>query len=234
MRKGGWPKILGVCAFNLAATWLLLCRIDPDLRHRLSTMEVFALVVVPAILFYRRNAWPLRASTASFLGVAVITVFTYPLCHELSHVIGVYAVGSRPTEVHLIPRYWRGEFTTGASVASEPVSGWFAAIPGLAPYLKDVALVVIGAWILRRRNVNSAFVAGLVYVTLCLASLFDIVNNYSAFLVLGVAPGNDFYGTALTWGRTWAHAIGAAFSTLALAVCIWILSFPQRRGRAGS
>jgi hypothetical protein len=45
--------------------------------------------------------------------------------------LGVYAVGSKPVEVHLIPSFWRGEFATGASFASEPVIGWPAALPGL-------------------------------------------------------------------------------------------------------
>ncbi len=224
-----WHKILAICAFNLVATWLLLGRIDPDLRHRLSTMEVFTFVVAPAILFYLRNDWPLLRWSASLLGIAVVTVFTYSFLHEGSHVLGLYAVGSRPTEVHLIPKYWQGEFTTGASVASEPVNSWVGAIPGLAPYVKDVLFIVIGTWILKRTRTKSAFLAGVVYVALCLAPLFDIVNNYSIMLALGKVAGNDFCGAAERWGAVWANAIGACFSALAFGACAYILVFYSHR-----
>lgn len=224
-----WYKILGLCAVNLFVSWLLLGIIDPDPRHRLSTMEVFACVVMPAILFYLRTDWhPLRCS-ASWLGIAVVAVFTYSVLHEGSHVLGLYAMGSAPTEAHLIPRYWKGEFTTGAFVASEPLEGRLGAIPGLAPYIKDVIFALVGAWILHTRKFKSAFLAGLAYAILCLVPLFDVVNNYSILLVLGEVPGNDFYGTALRWGSPWAHAVGIAFSAIVFAACTCVLFFRKKR-----
>jgi hypothetical protein len=222
-RPQSWPRMLGVCAFNLIVIWILLGKIDPDLRHRLSTMELVTFGVTPTILFYLRNDWPVSRWSVSALGVAAITVLTYSFLHEASHVVGVYAIGSRPVEIHLVPRFWAGEFTTGASVASEPVDGWTGAIPGLAPYIKDVFFVVAGTWILRRATIDSAFLAGLVFVTFCVAPLFDVVNNYAITLLLGSVPGNDLSGTALRWGALWAHAIGIAFTALALAACIRVL-----------
>jgi len=220
-----WNRILAVCGFNLVVIWLLLGNIDPDLRHRLSTMEVFTLVVTPTILFYLRNNWPLSKWGMSALGVAGITVLTYSVLHEASHVLGVYAIGSKPVEVHLIPKFWAGEFATGASVSSQPVAGWIGALPGLAPYIKDILFLLVGAWILKRTDMRSAFLAGLVYVTLCVAPLFDLVNNYLIYLVLGRVSGNDFYGTALRWGAVWTHGIGLGFCIFALVTCAWILWF---------
>lgn len=218
-----WPKILGVCALNLIVIWFLLGRIDPDLRHRLSTMQIVTLGVTPLILFYLRNRWPVIRWTGASLAIVIVTVFTYALLHETSHLLAVYAVGSRPVEVHLMPRYWAGEFTTGASVSSEPVDAWIGAIPGLGPYIKDVLFLAAGVWILRKGKIPKAFMAGLVYTTFCLVPLFDLVNNYSIYLLLGEVPGNDFYGTSLRWGASWTHAIGVAGSTLALAVSVWVL-----------
>ena len=220
-----WPKILGVCAFNLIVIWFLLARIDPDPRHRLSTMQVVTLGLVPLILFYLRNRWPALRWSVALLGIVVVTIFTYAFLHELSHVLALYAVGSRPLKVHLVPRYWAGEFTTGASVSSAPLDGWIGAIPGLGPYIKDVLFVAAGVWILRKGKIQSAFAAGLVYATFCLVPLFDLVNNYSIYVLLGEVPGNDFYGTSLRWGAGWTHAIGLAGSTLALAVSAWVLLF---------
>ncbi len=161
----------------------------------------------------------------ALLGIALITVFTYALLHEGSHVLAVYAVGSRPLEVHLMPRYWAGEFTRGASVSSEPVEGWMGAIPGLGPYIKDVLFLAAGVWILKRGKIQGAFLAGLVYATFCVVPLFDLVNNYLVYAVMGHVTGNDFYGTSLRWGAGWTHAIGVASSLLALAACVWVLLF---------
>ena len=225
LNASNWPRILGICAFNLIVTWFLLGRIDPDPRHRVSTMQVVTLGVVPLVLFYLRNRWPVFRWSVALLGIVAVTVFTYAFLHEASHVLAVYAVGSRPVKVHLVPRYWAGEFTTGASVSSEPVDGWLGAIPGLGPYIKDVLFVVAGVWILRNRRIQTAFVAGLTYATFCLAPLFDLVNNYSIYVLFGEVPGNDFYGTALRWGPGWAHAVGAAGSTLALVGSAWVQLF---------
>jgi hypothetical protein len=91
-----WYKILGLCAFNLFVSWLLLGMIDPDLRHRLSTIEVFALVLTPAILFYLRTDWRPFRWIACLLGVAVVALFTYSFLHEATHVAGLYAIGAAP------------------------------------------------------------------------------------------------------------------------------------------
>jgi len=224
-----WYKILGLCAFNLFVSWLLLGIIDPEPRHRLSTIEVFACVVMPAIFFYLRTDWRPLCCGASLLGIAVVAVFTYSVLHEGSHVLGLYALGSAPTKAQLIPRYWKGEFTTGAFVASKPLEGWLGAIPGVAPYIKDVIFALVGAWILHKRNFKSAFLAGLAYVILCLVPLFDVVNNYSIMLFLGEVPGNDFYGTALRWGPRWTHVVGVAFSVIVFAACACVLFFQKKR-----
>jgi hypothetical protein len=216
-----WYKILGIFLSCLVAMWFNL----PDLRQRLATIELFALFLFPLIIFYLRNSWSLGKSIRDIVLISILIVFSYSILHESSHVVGVYLIGPKPVEVHLIPKYWEGNFTTAASVSSEPVNSWLGVIPGLFPYIKDIFFLIIGFLILRRKRINNSFVAGFIYAFFCLTPLFDIVNNYLIKLIVGRLEGNDFYGVALGWGTVWANVIGMTFSIFAIFICIRTLIF---------
>ena len=220
-----WYKILGVFGFNLVAIWFLLQGLVPDLRQRLATIEICGLVLSPMIIFYLRNNWSPLKWIINIVLIFILIVFSYSFLHESSHVIGVYLIGSKPIEVHLIPKYWEGNFTSGASVGSEPVKSWIGVIPGLFPYIKDIVFLIIGLLIFQKRKMNNSFLAGLTYAILCLVPLFDIVNNYLIKLIVGRLEGNDFYGVTLGWGDVWSNMIGMTFSIFAIFTCIWILIF---------
>ena len=220
-----WFKILGVFSFNLIATWFILKGFVPDLRQRLATIEIFGLVFSPMIIFYLRNNWTPVKWIINIVLISIIVIFSYSFFHESSHVVGVYLIGSKPLEVHLIPKFWEGNFTSGASVRSEPVNSWLGVIPGLFPYIKDIFFLIIGFLILRRKSINNSFIAGFIYAFFCLIPLFDIVNNYLIKLIIGRVDGNDFYGVALGWGNFWSNIIGLTFSSFAIFICIWIPIF---------
>jgi hypothetical protein len=219
-----WYKILGVFGFNLIAIWFLLKGFVPDLRQRLATIEIFGLVFSPMIIFYLRNNWSPVKWIINIVLISIIVIFTYGFIHESSHLIGVYLIGSKPIETHLIPHFWKGEFTTGW-IRSETVNDWTGVLPSLFPYIKDIIFLFIGLLIFQKRKINNSFFAGFTYAFLCLAPLFDIVNNYLIKLILGKVEGNDFYGVTLGWGDTWANIIGMTFSIFAIFTCIWIPIF---------
>ncbi len=220
-----WYKILGVFGFNLIAIWFILKGFVPDLRQRLATIEIFGLVFSPMIIFYLRNNWAPVKWIINIVLISIIVIFSYSVIHEFSHVIGVYIIGSKPLEIHLIPNYWKGEFTTSASVRSEPVSNWLGVIPGLFPYIKDIIFLLLGLLIFKKTRINNSFLAGFIYVFFCLVPLFDIVNNYLIKLVIGRVEGNDFYGVTLGWGDAWSNIIGMTFSIFAIFICMWVPIF---------
>ncbi len=223
--KKNWYKILGVFGFNLVVIWFILKGYVPDLRQRLATIEIFGLVFCPMIIFYLRNNWTPVKWIINIVLISIITIFSYAFIHESSHVIGAYIIGSKPIETHLIPNFWKGEFTT-AWIRSEPVNNiLIGVIPGLFPYIKDIIFLIIGLVIFKKRRINNSFLAGFVYVFFCLVPLFDIVNNYLIKLIIGRVEGNDFYGVTLGWGDVWSNIIGMTFSIFAIFICIWILIF---------
>jgi hypothetical protein len=219
--RHGQLGILGILIFITVVQPLLLFIIVPDLRTRFALIEVCLFFVNPLIVFYLRNNWPRKITIISIVLTVIIWFFTLPFFHELSHLIGVYLIGSKLADYQLIPKFWEGDFTT-AYVGSYPVNDWRGPIPGLFPYIKDILMLIIGFVLLKSKKVSNAFWAGFIYAFFCLGSMFDIVNNYFQYF-LGYLTGNDFYGVSLGWGNDWSNIIGITFSSFALFISISVL-----------
>jgi hypothetical protein len=210
--------ILGILIFIAVTQPLLMFFIIPDVRTRFALIEMLVFVVIPLIAFYLRNNWPRKIFVTNFMVILIVWFFTLPFFHELSHIVGVYVIGSKPIAYQLIPKFWEGDFTA-AWVQSEPINDWRNPIPGLSPYIKDIILLIIGFILLKGKKVNNAFWAGFIYVFFCLGSLFDIANNYFQKL-LGYVTGNDFYGVSLGWGEAWSNIIGITFLSFAVYISV--------------
>jgi hypothetical protein len=224
LKTRSWYKILGIFVFCIITIWLKISNSIPDLSQRLATIELLTLVLCPLMFFYLRNNWKPLSWIVSMIVILLIVAATFSFLHEISHVIGLYLIGSKPTGYQLIPEYWKGDFKT-AWVNSVPVNNWTGVIPGLFPYIKDIAFLILGFTILRRKSINHSFLAGFIYAFFCLGPLFNIINNYLIKLILGKLDGNDFYGVTLGWGDTWSNIIGVSFSIFAICICIWIPIF---------
>ena len=221
--------ILGILIFLMVVNPLIVWVIEPDVRTRFALIGISVFVISPLIVFYLRNNWPRTICIIDIAVIMIVWFFTLPLLHEVSHVIGVFLIGSKPIAYQLVPKFWAGDFTT-AWVQSEPVNDWRGPIPGLAPYIKDVLLLIIGFLLLKGERVRNAFWAGFVYVFFCLGSLFDIANNFCQKL-FGYVAGNDFFGVSLGWGDAWSNSIGILFSGFALCISIWVLvAYKSPRG----
>ena len=225
-----WNSIFIALGLNLALIWFLIICIEPVPQERLSTIEIVVLFFYPLFIFYLRNDWAVRKWVPYVVVLTVFILIIDPILHESSHVLGLYAIGSKPIDFQLIPKFWKGEFQHGGWVRSDYIAGWRGPIPGLAPYIKDVLLLTAGWFIFKRRTINNVFMAGLVYVFFFLSPAFDIINNYSIKLI-GNVEGNDFHGAALGWGEFCANSIGILFSIYALSGIIWVLiiykNFPK-------
>jgi hypothetical protein len=90
------------------------------------------------------------------------------------------------------------------------------------PYARDLALLIIGIIILRKKVIGNSFVIGLVLIMYIFSPLFDIVNNYSAF-VFGVQ--NDFNALKVTTNTFFSNLIGVTFSLFAMSVTFWVIKY---------
>jgi hypothetical protein len=181
-------------------------------------LEVALLILLPLILFYRRSHLPQRQQIIGIAALYAIWFLSYAGLHELSHMIGSWITGTRIAGYQLVPPFWNGDFRT-AYVDSRFENATQAAASVLLPYLRDIVFLATGLWLTARKKVDGHFLAGLILVLLILSPLFDIVNNYSGFLL---QAGGDFRELSKWIGNGYAHLTGTLLTLSALLICVRI------------
>lgn len=221
-------KIAGVIIFGVVSVLWLGKVFSINARNVIASLEIGGFILLPSVLLYVRSNWPrrLRLSISYTVVLFLLWFGTYGTLHELSHLAGVILVRDKVVEHHLVPHFWEGEFTV-AWVRSQTLRApsWRDVIPGYGPYIRDILFLSIGLITLKARRIRNPFLVGLVFVLLCLSSLFDIVDNYFNGYVLGRMPGNDFMGSALRIGATWTNVIGVVLVGFAFYVVWQVMVF---------
>jgi hypothetical protein len=186
----------------------------------LTTFEILLTIVTPLLVLYLRGRWPLRTVTACLCAIPVVWYLTYAPIHELSHALGTILVGGRVVDVKLIPSFWEGTFAV-AWVKTEGLGRSWPVMTG-APYVLDVACVVVGLFVLWRRPSRNALVVGLLFLLLCLRPMFDLVCETVGFV--GGFHGDLWHlelviGSAALW----------SFLLVSLALCLLSIVVILRR-----
>ena len=186
------------------------------MNDMITTIELALLIVLPLIIFYKRE----NKSSRSYILYVVLLYFiwflTYSLLHELSHVIGSWITGTKIESYQLIPRFWEGDFKTGY-VGSVFTNGFQSFIIPIFPYFRDLVFLFIGYFVLKWKKITNSFVAGLVIILFVLSPLFDVFNNYFVFVI---GTHSDFSNIEVAIGSFWTHAIGL-FLTLTGILLLW-------------
>ena len=179
----------------------------------LTTSEILLVIVTPVLVLYLRGQWPLRIVIACLCAIPVVWYLTYAPIHELSHALGAILVGGRVVDIKLIPSFWEGTFAV-AWVNTEGLGGSWPVMTG-APYVLDVACVVVGLVVLWRRPSRSSLVVGLLFMLLCLRPTFDLVCETVGFV-------GGFHGDL--WHLELAIGSAALWSFLLVALALCLLS----------
>jgi hypothetical protein len=214
--------IFAVVVSVLFSLWLMTQWIS-DARRSVSAIELLSLIPLPLSIFYARSNWQRSEIIVDIVLLCILWYLTYSFLHELSHLTSSVLVGRKITGYQLFPRFWEGQFFSGGGVASVPtgpLSDRLGFLTALAPYIKDVAFLVIGYLILQSQKVRNSFLVGFIFALCCLSPLFDIANNYSVYVLNPDTIGNDFQGAALSIGPIWTNCIGALFTISAAAVTL--------------
>jgi hypothetical protein len=188
------------------------------MNNLINTIELALIIILPLILYYQRIKINLKTYIFYVVILYLIWFSTYSLIHELCHVFGSWITGAKITDYQLIPHFWDGDFKNGY-VKSALENKYQLFFSPIFPYLKDMIFLFIGYMILRRIKINNLFVTGLVFIIFVLSSIYDIFNNYFAF-VLG--SKNDFYCISSVIGSPGTHSIGLLFILTGFVV-LWRL-----------
>jgi hypothetical protein len=197
----------------------------------LVTLEILVTIVAPLLIVYLRGPWPMRIAIPCLLVIPVLWYLTYAPIHELSHVLGTFAVGGSVAEVKLIPSFWKGEFARAWITPQGLDARWQQFVMTGAPYVLDGLSVAVGYFLFRGRRPTRPFATGIVLMLLCLRPAFDAVCETAAFALGG---RGDLYHIAQVTGypAVWLSMIlliGFSLFTIAGVVARYAL---RERGAA--
>lgn len=182
----------------------------------ISTFEIAILIILPLIIFYQKSGWKPKSVFIWLPVIYLIWYLSYGVFHEFMHLIGVWLSGKEIYQLHLFPHFWKGQF--GPLYVNYNFQGdtWDFIII-LLPYLRDALLAIIGYLIIKRKTLNHPFITGLILVLFIFSSLYDVSNNYIAYLM---GYMNDFNALKVSSNIFIAHIIGITVITTVSVVSI--------------
>lgn len=185
----------------------------------ITVVEIALLIMLPLVLFYRQSAWDFKTYLPSVVLIYIIWYFTYAPLHELSHILGVLIFNKTIFDYKLIPKFWIGEFGT-AYINYDYKSDGKDFIIIILPYLRDMIFLIIGYFLIGKISSKKPFLIGLVIVIFLLSPLFDIGNNYFAYLLGSM---NDFNAFRESSNNLISNLIGISFFSISLISTFMII-----------
>jgi hypothetical protein len=194
----------------------------------INTIEIALLILLPLIIFYRRSIWSYKMYVFIIPVLYLIWYLSYGLMHELSHMAGIWMSGKELFDYQLMPHFWKGDYGTGF-VNYDFKGNLTDLCITILPYIRDIVLLIIGFVILKKKIPKQSFITGLILLLLVLSSLYDVSNNYLAYLMGSL---NDFNAITIAASGLFSNLAGISFIITAffLTIRIMILSkgYPQK------
>lgn len=151
-------------------------------NNLLYTFEILLVLVMPLLVLYLKENWPLRKVIPCLVVIPILWYLTYAPIHDLSHAAGIYLVGGKPLEYKLIPSFWLGEFAGAGVTHSGITQGWQQFTMSASPYILDIVCLVVTLFVFRRFSSRNPFLVGLAFMLLCLRPAIDFVFESIGFL----------------------------------------------------
>lgn len=184
------------------------------MQNIVSTIEIALLIMFPLIIFYQQNKVDRKHYFITIPVLYLIWYLTYMLLHELTHWLGAWICGKQVTEYQLIPYFWKGNF--GSGFIKYDFRGdkkdFFIIV---LPYIRDIIFLITGYLIFKWRVIKNIFWQGFILVMFLLSPLYDITNNYLAYLFGSL---NDFNALKISSNGIISNTIGLLFIILALFI----------------
>lgn len=185
-----------------------------------SVFEIALLIMLPLILFYQRSSWKSKSYILLIPVLYLIWYMSYGFMHELSHMLGVWISGKEIYSFKFFPRFWKGDF--GSGYVNYDFQGDKADFFIIAlPYLRDIVLLFLGYYLVRKIHIKNPFLVGLILIMFIFSPLYDIINNYSAYLLGSM---NDFNALKVSSSAFLSNFIGISFTLIASILCVILIT----------
>jgi hypothetical protein len=194
----------------------------------ISVLEIALLIMLPLVLFYQRSIWSYKKYLPGIIIIYLIWYLSYAPFHELMHMLGAWIFDKTIYEIKLIPRFWTGDLGSGY-VRYDYKGDSIDFIIILLPYARDMILLALGYLLIIKTEIKKPFMIGLILVIMILSPLFDIGNNYFAYLLGSM---NDFNALGESSSKSISHLIGISFFMTSALITIHILkrykNYPEK------
>ena len=188
----------------------------------LTTLQIALLIILPLLLYYRRMNLRMPQIVLFIVILYVIWYVTYSPLHELRHLLPAVALNEHIMEVQLFPHFLQGELS-GGHITTQYSSRHNEFVIVLFPYLTDMFLAILGTVVLTKWvSQPGPLVFGLMLTMFVTSPLFDVVNNYVAFVI---GSKNDFNAIGYTTSVATAHTIGIITTIVTLgasSLTLWL------------
>ena len=150
-------------------------------RFLVGAVAFFFLIVLPLLLYLKRRALTNPRIVLYFFMIYALWYLPYAPFHEGCHYLVGRLAGMQATSHQFVPRFWRGDFVNGYIHWSDGTwKPWQMLLSCQAPYAIDGLIVLLGYFLLRKRNDYGPFLGALILTQIFLRSMFDVAVNYSA------------------------------------------------------
>jgi hypothetical protein len=168
------------------------------------------IVIFPTIRFYQICSWTKKQNLIGILGVSFLWFLLQSPLHELSHMMGAKLVGVNIIDYQLLPKYWTGDFTLAyIKVNAQTIFQEF--VITAAPYFRDLIIAILGCLILNTKRIHHFFIVGFLFSLFLLNSAFDIVTNFSGYLI---SEFGDFNKLSKLIGHFWTCFFGISILSI--------------------
>lgn len=188
-----------------------------DIKMIFTVFELAVFLILPLVFLYSKH-YKSGRYLIYILFLYIAWYLTYSLTHELCHLLTAKILQENVIQYQLMPRFWLGQ-TDGGFVRTLYTSQTKEFLIVLAPYARDLLLSIFGL-VLILRNTRSIFLDSFLLMFFISSSLFDVFNNYLAYLLGSL---NDFNALGYTSYGMVPHFVGSLL-ILAMAV-MFFLSF---------
>jgi len=183
--------------------------------------------MLPLIKFYQRSNWAKKQNLINILLLSFLFFIIYAPLHELSHFIAAKLTGVEIINFQFFNKYGVEDFQN-AYIETGERSIFQDFVILIAPYVKDIIFAFVSFLILRTKHIRLSFFVGMIFSIGLLYSIFDIVDNFFAYLIQDFGDWNRL---SRIIGDFWTSVIGVGMFSITLYLTYLIFSiykgFPQ-------
>ena len=142
-------------------------------------IEILTIIVLPLLVFYLRSKWPQKEIVIFAIVLPLLWYLLYAPIHELSHMLGAAIIGASIKDYRLFAHFWEGDFGFAyVDIAGGLGTNFNSLIILVSPYILDFISLILGYFILKSYRIKNSFLAGLIFLFLCLRPTYDVIDNY--------------------------------------------------------